>query len=333
MSRFDVTGKPFGKDAEGKVIKKEIKKCHTWPSFFQLPVLMLMLITLLTDGALISVGYDIVRPNPIPEQWNLARLFIVATVMGGVSLGAYVVYAHWTLRTLSTHLTKTHTWQYVHIRRTHSDLTKTHGNMYTYAELTPSLSPALSGLFCILHQIHLLTQGPCFLSSLPLPLPLSSCSGSSLLLLAAGLESNNPNGMYAGLGLPPLEYGQVINSIFLKVSVSEFLTLFSCRTQEGFFWTVPPGKPLLGAVFVSLLISSMLASFWPAGELEGLPVKGLALGACPLMPLWVWIFCILWWFVQDLLKVLTLGFLNYFHLFPNYLADMSRFENAIQNVV
>ena len=174
------------------------------------------------------------------------------------------------------------------------------------------------------------TYSPCFLASLPLP---PSLPGSSLLLLAAGLESNNPNGMYAGLGLPPLEYGQVINSIFLKVSVSEFLTLFSCRTQEGFFWTVKPGKPLLGAVFVSLTISSFLAAFWPKGELDGLPVMGLSRGSCPLLPLWVWIFCILWWFVQDLLKVLTLWLLNYFNLFPNYLADMSRFENAIQNVV
>jgi hypothetical protein len=208
--------------------------------------------------------------------------------------------------------------------------------MYTHAELVPSSCPALSVLLCILHQTHLLTQVPCFLSSLPLPLPFPLspyCSGSSLLLLAAGLESNNPNGMYAGLGLPPLEYGEVINSIFLKVSVSEFLTLFSCRTQEGFFWTVPPGKPLLGAVFVSLLISSMLASFWPAGELEGLPVKGIALGACPLMPLWVWIFCILWWFVQDLLKVVTIGILNHFNIFPNYLADMKPFEQALENVV
>ena len=92
MSRFNVTGKPFGKDAEGKDIKQEITKCHTWPSFFQLPVLMLMLITLLTDGALISVGYDIVKPNPIPEQWNLVRLFIIASVMGGVSLGACILF-------------------------------------------------------------------------------------------------------------------------------------------------------------------------------------------------------------------------------------------------
>jgi hypothetical protein len=62
--------------------------CQAWPAFFQLPVLMLMLITLLNDGALISIGYDHVVANPIPEQWNLARLFIVATVMGAVAMGS-----------------------------------------------------------------------------------------------------------------------------------------------------------------------------------------------------------------------------------------------------
>jgi 4-hydroxybenzoate polyprenyltransferase len=47
-----------------------------------------MLITLLNDGALISIGYDLVKPNPIPEQWNLPRLFIVASVMGAVAMGS-----------------------------------------------------------------------------------------------------------------------------------------------------------------------------------------------------------------------------------------------------
>ena len=63
------------------------EKCDGWPFFFQasrsiinrwdfinilmsssllqLPVLMLMLITLLNDGALISIGYDLVRPSPV----------------------------------------------------------------------------------------------------------------------------------------------------------------------------------------------------------------------------------------------------------------------------
>ena len=84
--------------------------------------------------------------------------------------------------------------------------------------------------------------------------------------------------MHAGMGLPPVEYGQIITLIYLKVSLSDFLTLFSCRTQEGFFWTVKPGKPLMAAVFVSLTISTFLASYWPKGTLDGLPVMGLALG-------------------------------------------------------
>ena len=46
--------------------------CQPWPAFFQLPVLMLMLITLLNDGALTSVGYDIVKPSATPEHWNLS---------------------------------------------------------------------------------------------------------------------------------------------------------------------------------------------------------------------------------------------------------------------
>jgi H+-transporting ATPase len=194
---------------------------------------MLMLITLLNDGALISVGYDIVQPSPIPEQWNLVRLFIVAIVMGGVAMG------------------------------------------------------------------------------------------SSLLLLAAALDSNNPSGIFAGMGLPPMEYGKIVCMIYLKVALSDFLTLFSCRTQLGPFWTVKPGVPLMIAVMVSLVISTFLASYWPEGELDGLPVKGLALGQYTLMPLWIWIYCILWWFIQDFSKVSTFWFLNHYNIFPNTLAQVS----------
>jgi len=112
------------------------------------------------------------------------------------------------------------------------------------------------------------------------------------------------------------------------VSLSDFLTLFSCRTQEGFFWSVAPGKPLVGAVFISLTISTFLASFWPEGLLDGLPVMGLALGEYTNMPLWIWIYCIIWWFIQDVLKVITIRSLNHFDLFPNKLADMSLYDKG-----
>ena len=40
------------------------------------------------------------------------------------------------------------------------------------------------------------------------------------------------------------------------------------------------------------------ASFWPKGELGGLPVMGLALGEYKLMTLWIGGYSLLWWFVQ-----------------------------------
>jgi H+-transporting ATPase len=39
--------------------------------FFKMPVLMLILITVLNDGTLISVAYDHVVPSHQPEKWNL----------------------------------------------------------------------------------------------------------------------------------------------------------------------------------------------------------------------------------------------------------------------
>ena len=44
-----------------------------WPTFYHMPVIMLMLITLLNDGTLIAIGYDNVVPRDTPEKWNLLR--------------------------------------------------------------------------------------------------------------------------------------------------------------------------------------------------------------------------------------------------------------------
>ena len=48
-----------------------------YPHFFKMPVLMLILITVLNDGTLISVAYDHVNPSHHPEKWNLkVRCFL-----------------------------------------------------------------------------------------------------------------------------------------------------------------------------------------------------------------------------------------------------------------
>jgi len=207
-----------------------------WPDFFQLPVLMLMLITLLNDGTLISIGYDFVKPSKYPERWNFLALFCIATVLGAVA-----------------------------------------------------------------------------------------CA-SSLLLLWAALDSNNPAGLFAGIGIPPIEYGKIVTSIFLKVSLSDFLTLFSARTQGDFFWSVLPSPVLLTAAGISLIISTILACVWPAGTLDRLPVMGLALGEYKLLPLWIWLYCILCWLIQDALKVLSIFLIENSGIFSMHNAHLDILE-------
>jgi H+-transporting ATPase len=56
-----------------------------WPEFFKMPVLMLMLITLLNDGTLITIAYDTAKANETPDKWNLPALFLASSVLGGVS--------------------------------------------------------------------------------------------------------------------------------------------------------------------------------------------------------------------------------------------------------
>ena len=42
-------------------------------SYFNLPVMALVLITILNDGTIISIAYDHVVPSPRPEKWNLTE--------------------------------------------------------------------------------------------------------------------------------------------------------------------------------------------------------------------------------------------------------------------
>lgn len=88
----------------------------------------------------------------------------------------------------------------------------------------------------------------------------------------------------------------------LQVSISDFLTLFSARTHNGFFWTDRPSPFLAAAAVLSLAISTIVACFWGDGVIDGQHVRGLALkspeSSYTLWALWVWIYCVIWWFIQ-----------------------------------
>jgi H+-transporting ATPase len=206
------------------------------PAFFNLPVLMFMLITLLNDGTLMAIGYDNVVPQPRPQRWNLPALFFTSAVLAAVA--------------------------------------------------------------CV----------------------------SSLLLLWLCLDSmHRPEGSwFAAIGLSPATYPHTVTAVYLKVSISDFLTLFTARTHEKPFYAFAPSGVLLIAASLSLLISTLVATFWVPQEFDGIPVAGLARSlpggqelntTSRLMPLWVWLYCIFWLLVQDAGKVLAYHAIERFDLF------------------
>jgi len=171
-----------------------------------------MLITLLNDGTLISIGYDNVTPSKYPNVWNLPVLFIISSVLGAVALV------------------------------------------------------------------------------------------SSLIFLYLALDSWNEGNILYELGVGSLTYGQITTAMYLKVSISDFLTLFSARTHDGFFWSSTPSPVLFSAACFSLMLSTILACFWPRSIVDGQVVIGLAYSS-PYFATIVWLYCILWWFIQDIAKV------------------------------
>jgi len=138
---------------------------------------------------------------------------------------------------------------------------------------------------------------------------------SSLLLLYFCLSSWEIGGTFDKLGLRGLSYGQIITVIYMQVSIQGFLALFSARTGEGFFWTTPPSGALLGAGSVAVVVSTVLGICWPQSTLDNVSVEGMSLQMPHLIPIYVWIYCLLWWWVQDLCKVLLFVVLKKYNVF------------------
>ena len=158
---------------------------------------------------------------------------------------------------------------------------------------------------------------------------------SSLILLYGALDSWNPNGWFQRWGLPPIEYGKIVSMIYLNVSVLDFLTLFASRVTGNFFWTQRPANIILIGATFSLSLSTLLATIWPDGHTSGIHVTGLAIGGTyTKWPLWVWIYCLIWLFIQDLAKVATYKILSKYDIFRyRTLASVMAFNQYQEDVL
>merc|ERR1719482_555363 len=99
--------------------------------------------------------------------------------------------------------------------------------------------------------------GSLVLSSLTLCIPVIV---ESLVLLYLCLKSNEADSAFRKFGLPPLTYGQVVGALYLQISLSGFLTVYSARVR-GFFFTYLPGWQLAVAGALSMLATTLLGCY------------------------------------------------------------------------
>merc|ERR1712226_1487480 len=191
----------------------EFMDTQVWPPFFHMPVLMLMLITLLNDGTLITIGYDYASAPKTPPKWNMPFLFSMAFVQAFVAMISSVNLLHILL----------HSWDH--------------------------------------------------------------------------------NSMMRQLGLGGISYGKITSSVYLKVSVSDFLTLFSARAGGDWFFMVKPAPILMCGAMVALTCSTCFAMFWPKSYPDGIQTEGLEESAPYTLQVFVRSWSLSWWIAEDAAKV------------------------------
>merc|ERR1719424_798007 len=210
---------------EGWKTDPEFTDTQEWPPFFHMPVLMLMLITLLNDGTLITIGYDLAVAPKSPPVWNMPFLFSMSFVQSFVAMI------------------------------------------------------------------------------------------SSVNLLYILLHSWDHGSLMRQLGLGGISYGKITSSIYLKVSVSDFLTLFSARAGGDWFFMVKPAPILVCGAMVALSCSTMFAMFWPKSYPDGIQTEGLVESPPYMLEVFVWSWSLAWWFAEDAAKVLCRWIVNKYNIF------------------
>lgn len=126
-----------------------------------------------------------------------------------------------------------------------------------------------------------------------------------LILLLNHMDEDDPSPLFKALKVPVLAYGEVITALFLKVAVSDFITVFAART-ESYFFSHKPSNIVLLCALVATACSTLLALFWHFNfstdeEEKKHKMKAVSLGVV----VFVWVYNLLWFLVQDVVKVWT----------------------------
>jgi len=140
-------------------------------------------------------------------------------------------------------------------------------------------------------------------------LGLVPCFGSLGLLYMGITSAQGLNGPFSSImgtvcnaqGQCYITYGELLTAVYLKVSISDFLTVLSARCREHCF-SRKLGKLLLAAFVFATSSASLLSAFWflPSGG-HSIPMQPLAWKVIGV----VWVYSLVWWFIQDQCKLLA----------------------------
>merc|ERR1719281_1654453 len=138
---------------------------------------------------------------------------------------------------------------------------------------------------------------------------------SSVNLLYILLHSWDEGSLMRQLGLGGISYGKITTSVYLKVSVSDFLTLFSARAGGDWFFMVRPAKILLVGAFIALTSSTMIAMFFPLSYPDNIETEGLVRSPPYTLEAFVWTWSLTWWLAEDAAKVFCRWIVHKFNIF------------------
>eukprot|EP00501_MAST-03F_sp_TOSAG23-6_P000793 GSMAST32.ASY1.ANO1.823.1 assembled CDS len=119
-----------------------------------------------------------------------------------------------------------------------------------------------------------------------------ACIGSTLILII-GLHAGNTDRWNRKC---VIQYDQLLTVLYLKLSLTDFITVFAARTRN-FFFSRAPAVALSGAFVVATGSTSFIAGNAKLGKL----MSPIPIG----MIVMTWIFSIICFLVQDIVKVMT----------------------------
>jgi len=232
---------------------------------FSIPTLCLVILVILNDGTIMTISHDKVIPSKKPEKWKLLIVTAIAAIVGCLAtLALFLMYILYSTNVASGH------------------------NVFGF--------PFNSTCY--------FSQGPFPEANIDTIVAVPQCNP-----VCPGFDPTDLDcGDWVG-------FSELITVIYHCLSVGGQLTVFVARTKHS-FWSRRPGYTLLTACVFAQVCATFLSVYWPLSfkisAYIGLPTgkdganvpHNITMhGIGWKMAAFVWVYCLIWFMIEDLVKV------------------------------